>query len=96
MSLNKMMLQLPKMKSVCVNICVRVCVCAKKVMCEQYCSDRSHGAKGRTPPYTHGSLHTNIHTHSGGGPINDLTLSSTKERRPEGDVVGPTLLSNIG
>lgn len=36
------------------------------------------------------------YTHSGGGPINDLTLSSTKERRPEGDVVGPTLLSNIG
>lgn len=64
MSLNKMMLQLPKMKSVCVNICVRVRVCAKKVMCEQYCSDRSHGAKRRTPPYTHGSLHTNIHTHT--------------------------------
>lgn len=95
MSLNKMMLQLPKMKSVCVNICVRVRVCAKKVMCEQYCSDRSHGAKGRT-------LHTWIltykhtYTYSGGGRINDLTLSSTKERRPEGDVVGPTLLSNIG
>lgn len=53
-------------------------------------------AKGQKAeiPLAHMYPYIHAYTHGSGGPINDLSLSSTKERRTEGDVMG--LLSNIG